>query len=295
MKNKIKRIPVKLLAVLLSVFNIKNAAVTGHYNFLKKENFYKIVIKNKKFLVEEKTNIEYIKENYYFIYEFIPEYIYKEYYNGLVHIRSADVLEQIYDKQPLYIMAREFLQLFRTTSLYEKANFAHLHQLRRGIAIVREISGEDTFMFWQNTVNKILLENNFHLGFCHGDFHALNIMHENGVKRLIDLDCVRIQSIQEFDAIYFIVQEIIYDEKNIWWHEALKILPQKLTSVEKYHNFLSEFVCLDKLNLLMPLYFLDRIGQDLLYCNSIDELGSEKLAIDIEYWKNFLMEHYNKC
>jgi len=133
----------------------------------------------------------------------------------------------------------------------------------------------------ENKLNDFLKNEIFNIGPCHGDFHSKNILQNIQNKAfLIDYDCFRSNSIQELDAVYFIVQKIIDDNQGIWWHEAIENFNEIYLHNKKiYKDFLNIFIKQD-INKLTLLYFIDRLGQDFKYDKSIKNLN-QKLIINI--------------
>ena len=78
---------------------------------------------------------------------------------------------------------------------------------------------------------------------------------------MIDFDCVREKSIQEFDCLYFVTQMLIdFDFENIGWYQAIG------KDISEYNDFISLFVNeMKNISDLKFLYLLDRVGQDMKY------------------------------
>lgn len=245
------------------------SATAGHYNFLSEESFYKIAIRQKKLFEEEKQTITKIKTNYTEIGEIIPEYEYGMVLNDGILFRKSAILEPIEDELEQYQTAEDFLEILKKHSTLESSSVDNLPNLKKGLEIVESFASNEDFQKTRALVEVFLKENTFRIGFCHGDFHSRNFMKDKSKKYLIDFDCVREKSIQEFDAIYFIIQKIIDDIPNIWWYEASIIFESQITKTPKYRCFLEKFMGVNNANIFILLYFLDRIGQDSKYFNFI--------------------------
>jgi hypothetical protein len=276
----------KTIKIVLKFFIKKlPSSIDGHYRFLTKNRFYHIVIKNKKFLREEKENIELISEKYNKIYTFVPRYKYVNAFNDLVIIKSSDILTEINDREQLFCFATQFLYTFR---FYSKIVFFidvhNLQYLDKGLNIIKSICDPHIYFNIMGLTIFFLSNIRLHIGFCHGDFHRRNIMEYNGKKQLLDFDCVREYSIQEFDAIYFIIQEIIFDMKNnICWFESIKLFMKIIDKKKAYKEFIKQFVNLNDLDKFLLLFFLDRLGQDSKYYKNDDWFNKQIVISTLKY------------
>ena len=253
------------------------SSLKGNYNFISKDKFYKIVIYNKEFFKKEIYNINFIQKNHQSLIDFIPKYNYVN--SKLFILASCSLLDDpINDKQ--YCYAKIILQKYNNFSRRNNFKISSMSNFNNGLEIINNIYKLNNKQNICEEIKKILdnfLSNElFNIGPCHGDFHSKNILQNDQNKVfLIDYDCFRTESIQELDALYFIIQKIIDDNPGIWWHEAIHDFENKFLNKEKqYQEFLSKFITQD-LNKIILLYFLDRIGQDYLYDKSIDNLNHE--------------------
>ncbi len=90
-------------------------------------------------------------------------------------------------------------------------------------------------------------------------------MRRNGFDFMIDFDCFRSGSIQEFDGIYFLVHRLIDDIPGIWWLEAMELLQERRSFDTVGTDLMNEiYGSGDRFELLL-LYFLDRLAQDATY------------------------------
>lgn len=258
------------------------SSLNGHYNLSTSDSFYKIVTKNRKFFEEEKKLIIFIKNNHPEIGKIIPEYKYKKYLFGLILVRKTKILIPIEDEEESYETAKSFLVIFRNYSCRESVNLDQLFYLKKGLDILKSLVLEDVYKKIEKLVIDFLENEIFSIGFCHGDFHSKNLMKDQKNKYLIDLDCIRKNSLQEFDAIYFIIQRITDDNIGIWWHEATRIFKDKVFQNKKYQDFLINFLDLNKLPTFILLYFLDRVGQDAKYMEINDKIPETEIINTIK-------------
>jgi thiamine kinase-like enzyme len=251
------------------------SAIEGYFNFKTSENFFKIALRKKSFLKEEKSSIEYIQKKFPEIAQIIPQYSYKTAWLGLAFCQICEAMMSTEEESEEYEIAKNFLTLFRKNSSQDKISIDELKHLLNGLELLKTQIGEDVTNKLKLVIEKFLQQNIFFVGLCHGDFHSKNFLQSKGKKYLIDFDCLRKNSLQELDAIYFIVQKIIDDNPGIWWHEAIFIFAEHGTKEQKYYNFLANFLDLKIISQLTAIYFLDRIGQDMKY----GSISLPKLAI----------------
>lgn len=278
--NKLERFfAPKFLSIILGN-NSKEfpSATAGHYNLLIENLFYKVAIRQKNLFKAEERTIETIYANYPDIAYIIPKYEYKNLFKRCILFRKSEVLEPIEDETEQYQTASDFLRIFRKYSNQKKTTIDNMYNLKKGLDVIKYFAGEELFLKTAQKTEDFLQNNIFNIGFCHGDFHSKNLMKANGSKYLIDLDCIRENSIQELDAIYFVIQKIIDDTQDIWWFEACQLFSDIIEKNPKYRNFLQNFIDMNKIPLFMLIYFLDRIGQDSKYLSLIDELPKKDIV-----------------
>lgn len=272
-KNKFQRTKfykfvenVFLFMIVKTKFKRLPSSLSGHYPIESDKNFYKIVSDNLKFFEYEKNSIKFIKENYPEVAGLIPDYkYYKNYFKTVKLLPIKDVAEQLNAGETI----------LRTLKKYGKnANIEldEMYHIVDGLSIIKYLMGEDEYLKIKDRIQEILKNNQFRIGICHGDFHSKNLVKNQTDFFMIDLDCFREKSIQEFDAIYFMIQYIVDIDKNIWWYESLMQFDEQIEKNSAYKLFIEEFLDFDKLPELEFLYFIDRIGQDAKYIKNYDEL-----------------------
>ena len=262
-----------------SIVKHLNSSIAGNYNFVNDRNFFKIVVYNKRFFKAEISNIAIIKKEFKPLEKFIDNYNYS-FLKIFILVSSSRLIEPSNQKQ--YEFAEEILKSYNALSKKDHFEISLMPNVIKGIEIIEEIyrinKVDSISEIIINKLSSFLEKDLFNIGPCHGDFHSKNILHDQGNKIfLIDYDCFRSKSIQELDAIYFIVQKIIDDNPGIWWHEAIEnFMEIYLPKNNLYSYFLDKFVKQD-LNKIILLYYFDRLGQDFSYDNSIQNLNHKFL------------------
>lgn len=257
-----------IFGIIKTKFKRLPSSLEGHYPILTEKAFYKIATKNLCFFEYEKDSINFLKTNYPEIAKLIPDY---EYHNNYF---KTEILEPISDIKEQLDSAKNILNIFKIYGEKNQINLNDLYHIIDGLNIINYLMGEDKYSKIKKKVEDILENNKFRIGICHGDFHSKNIVKKDSDIFIIDFDCLRKKSIQEFDIIYFMIQYIIYIDRNIWWYEALLKFDEQIEKHLEYKLFLEEFVSFDKIKELKLLYFLDRIGQDAKYFKNYDALPS---------------------
>lgn len=136
----------------------------------------------------------------------------------------------------------------------------HRTFIKVGIEIVIELFGND---FKDNFFEELeqYFQKIYSLGLVHGDFHDRNMVsNERGdVYRAIDLDCISFHGIQEFDALYFII-ESYSRRKEISWIMAINHFINN--TIDDHHINLLQSFGVDRNLKFFIGFFLNRIGQD---------------------------------
>ncbi len=237
------------------------SSVDGHYPVLAKGHFYKFAFKNEQFFNFEKYNIKYLKKINE-ISEYIPNYEYHFKYF------KTNVYTSIENKNEHLKCAEKILDAFSHVGEQKSIKLEELEYIIKGLDIIKIVTDEQVFQICKEKVERILEKYKFRIGICHGDFHPKNILKNKDKPVVIDFDCVRKISIQEFDCLYFVIQSIIdYDTKNVWWHDAINY------DMSDYFDFISKYI--DKnidIEDLKFIFFIDRIGQDSKYYSGKEEI-----------------------
>lgn len=234
--------------------NYLPSSLIEHYPLIAGNKFYKFAFRNEEFFYFEKSNIQYLK-NLNGVAKYIPEYEYHFKYF------KTDKLNLIKNKDEHLKYAEEILTAFKKYGEYKYTKLEDLEFINKGLLLIKAITNEKTYQHYKNRVVDILSKTKFRIGICHGDFHPKNLLKNDKSPILIDFDCVRKSSIQEFDCLYFVVQSMIdYDYENIWWHKAITY------DISGYHDFVSKFID-NSINMedLKLIFSIDRIGQDSKY------------------------------
>lgn len=252
------------------------SSLKGHYPVCTKDFFYKFALKNREFFLYEKSIVKFLTE-YPELKACISEYAY-----GFFHYK-AELLDTISDEAECFSAAKEILTVLKKYGKKEKIMIQELPFVKDGICIIGLLFGEEIRNMCQIKAECILSQQVFRIGFCHGDFHDKNIMKKKGQPVMIDLDCFRKRSIQEFDAIYFVLQSYVDYTVVPTWFDGVDLFEEKIQR-PLLKDFLNDFVEPSILSDLFFLFFLDRIGQDYKYEKRTDVFPSEKIRNNLEYF-----------
>lgn len=182
----------------------------------------------------------------------------------LMPLASMDVL-------PSAVEARKCLD--RSIRTGTRLSLVQCPQILSGLQCLAKEFGLDVAIAMQTRVSEYLATGKYSVGLAHGDFHARNIMCDSaGRYRLIDLDCVRLEGITEFDGLYFSLEQK-WSALGALWTETLG----NCFSTHGSHISIE----LDAFGIrwsggLGFAYFLDRVGQD--FVNYEISYPREKLA-----------------
>ncbi|MCX6235980.1 MAG: hypothetical protein NTY07_00250 [Bacteroidia bacterium] len=247
------------------------SSLNGYYIVTTSDFFYKICTANIEFFLYEQKSISIIKNKFPDISALVPQYNYKTLFFNKLRIMQTKILAPIIDEKESLVTAKIVLIVFRKYGEIKLITIKDLYYVAEGLKIVKYLCNETAYDEINSHINQFLAENKFYIGPAHGDFHSKNILKDGQNKYVIDLDCFREKSLQEFDALYFVVQ-LISDKNIITWHRALcKLLVNDFKN-EKFNEFLNYFIGNKNLVSLSLLFFLDRIGQELKYYRKIDNL-----------------------
>jgi hypothetical protein len=134
-------------------------------------------------------------------------------------------------------------------------------ELLAGFAMLAELYDDSTARSIRRHVEAFLATGDYHLGFAHGDFHSRNIvLDELGAPRLVDLDCIRLNGIQELDALYFVL-EWEWSRTGRPWHDTIVAMVRG-TASEEQQTMLRTGFGVEVSSGLAVTYLVDRIGQE---------------------------------
>jgi hypothetical protein len=134
-------------------------------------------------------------------------------------------------------------------------------ELLAGIDILAELYDDSVIRTIRRRVEVFLATGDYHLGFAHGDFHSRNIVLDNsGTPRLVDLDCVRLNGIQELDALYFVL-EWEWSRSGRPWHDTIVDMLRGAASKEQQAMLKTGFDVVGSFGLAVT-YLVDRVGQE---------------------------------
>lgn len=219
---------------------------------------YKIGI-NRNSLTKEVFNREYIKNNYTEIYDILlPLKIKRKF--GFMLLESKAVQNIC---QSDFKLAYEYVRRVFEKNIPKSVDITYFDNILDSIKFISRSKNEF------NTLKKIFIkvfDTEKYLVPSHGDFHIGNILKNNDRYYLIDLDCFRRVQFIWMDEIYFVVELIVFEKKNINWLEVVKQINIdsriliKYKEYFKYFNFENPYVQL-------LIYLLDRLGQEKKHTN----------------------------
>ena len=160
-------------------------------------------------------------------------------------------------KMAAALKIRKVLQENCTFSV--RLNLSDCPEIIAGLDYIERFFGLQQALRLRKYVNDYLSLEGYVAGACHGDFHARNIM-KNSIDEyvLIDLDCVRLNGIQDFDALYYSL-ECEWSKTGDLWVDSLTRSFSESNSITR--NVLKNFD-IQWTKGLGVSFFLDRIGQD---------------------------------
>ncbi len=133
-------------------------------------------------------------------------------------------------------------------------------ELSSGIEFIADLYGGATGNVVREHVQSYLGSADYHLGFAHGDFHSRNILLDaHGAPRLVDLDCVRFNGIQELDAMNFAIEREWSRSGQLWYRTIFDFM--RGTPSGDCLDILGRFGVSPSFGLLVT-YLMDRIGQE---------------------------------
>ena len=231
---------------------------------------YKIEI-NRNSLAKELFNREYIKNNYIEVYDILlPLKIKRKF--GFMFLES-NTIQNIY--QPDFKLAYEYVRRVFENSTLESVDIAYFENILDSIQFISRSNNEF------NVLKKIfikILETEKYLVPSHGDFHIGNILKNNNRYYLIDLDCFRRFQFVWMDEIYFVVELIVFEKKNINWLEVVKQIIIDSRILIKYKEYFKYFNFENPYAQLL-IYLLDRLEQEKKHINY--NLGNIYKIIDL--------------
>ncbi|MAD95362.1 MAG: hypothetical protein CML33_07695 [Rhodobacteraceae bacterium] len=142
-----------------------------------------------------------------------------------------------------------------------QCELAECKQILAGICEIESRFDKDRANLLKASAERFLRRGRYTVGIVHGDFHSRNIMRDkSNACKLIDLDCVRLKGITEFDALYFALEQEWSTTGRLWIETLSSCFSTKGCSVERT---LACFA-VDWSTDLGVSFFLDRIGQESL-------------------------------
>ena len=134
-------------------------------------------------------------------------------------------------------------------------DFIHM---QKGLKIIKNQLKENEYDLIEGHLKNFFQNEITSIGFCHGDFHSRNIMIDNNQHlRLIDLDCISLNGIQDFDILHFILEYFWSDNGDYWCVTLKKILDNDIP--KEFYELMNNFSLRTSFNLYVA-YFVHRLG-----------------------------------
>jgi hypothetical protein len=134
-------------------------------------------------------------------------------------------------------------------------------QIQEGLHQIEMKFGLTTASALQNSTRIFMASGEYTIGLAHGDFQSRNIMRDaSGILRLIDLDCVRLCGVIEFDALYFVLEHEWSKSGQLWTDTLAEGFRSNGSNIASSLKAFS----VDWSNELGIACFLDRIGQEFI-------------------------------
>lgn len=159
------------------------------------------------------------------------------------------------------------VDLFQTMQLCKAARsdfvpLATAPQMQAGIKSLERLYGASIGDVLTARLAHFGVTGHYAVGFAHGDFHSRNIMlTASGDPKLIDLDCMRVDGIQELDALSFVLEAEWSRSGRPWFEQMPEFLTNELRSETRS--------ALEAFNItftadLAAVYLVERVGQEAL-------------------------------
>lgn len=137
-----------------------------------------------------------------------------------------------------------------------------LPQVRCGIDELSKLYGKRVGALLEARLTQFAGRIELDVGFAHGDFHSRNIMvAPDGQPKLIDLDCIRMEGIQQFDALNFVLETQWSRSGKTWAQQIGAYLRNELPVSTQAELLDFEVLCCPDMALA---YLVDRVGQEFM-------------------------------
>ncbi len=260
--NKILNISISKSMFLL--FDNKNQEIIfiryifGALTIVGNHKSYKIEI-NRNSLAKEIFNREYIKNNYAEIYDILlPLKIKRKF--GFIFFESNTVQNIC---QLDFKLSYEYVRRVFEKNMLRSVNVNYFNNILESIKLISRT--DDEFNILKKIFTKVF-EMEKYLAPSHGDFHIRNILKNEDRYYLIDLDCFKRFQFIWMDEIYFVIELIVFEKKNINWLEVVKQIVIDGRILIKYKEYFNHFNFENPYAQLL-IYLLDRIEQEKKHTN----------------------------
>lgn len=226
--------------------------------FFDHQILYKISLSKKSTIEIEYGNFEKIRRDYPSLLEIIPDYRLMK--DSFASCLSMTYYNLVGIEDSLEMAPNIYKMMLGCGSPERKLGISSSDELQAGLKLITNIYGDSVSLMIKQIVISFLNSGEYRVGFAHGDFHSRNILADkHGKPKLIDLDCVRFQGIQDFDALYFVL-EMEWSKSGMPWHETIvnylkgDIPPSARAAFKKFGIEYSDSLAIG--------YIIDRMGQE---------------------------------
>ncbi|WP_172425946.1 phosphotransferase [Sulfuricaulis limicola] len=230
-----------------------NSAIIADHQMI-----YKVSLSKRSTIEHEFRNYEKIRSDFPDLMEFMPNYRMQR--SSCVSYLSMNSYKPVSAEASLEIAQGIYKKLRSGGRATTKLEIPDTDEIQAGLKLIASIYGDSAAHRVQKIVAAFLDGGKYRIGLAHGDFHSRNILVDiHGNPRLIDLDCVRFRGIQDFDALYFVL-ELEWSISGTPWYETIVNylkgdIPESARSV--FERFGIEYS-----HGLAVSCLIDRIGQD---------------------------------
>lgn len=249
----------------------------GYGSFLLRSRvtFLKLANSKRPTIDKEYENYRKLTEKLPDLVEILPQYRYLK--GRLLSALRCERLLKVAEPDALLLAIEVRRRLDHSVRIGARLTLSQCEQIIAGTDCIAVELGDNNALTMRKLAADFLEVGKYHVGLAHGDFHSRNIMCDQlGNCRLIDLDCVRLEGITEFDALYFAL-ELEWSNSGALWTETLGRCFE--TQGENIAIPLEAFE-VHWSDGLGVAFFLDRIGQD--FANYGIRYPKEQLAFVVD-------------
>ena len=243
------------------------------------QKLYKVSLYKKSAIAHEFSNYKKIRSDYLCLVEYLPNYfIQRKFFFSYL---SMDFYKPVHIECSLEIASGIYKKFLSCGGSSGKLKISNSDEIQAGLKLFATIYGESVGHRIQKIVSTFLESGKYRTGFAHGDFHSRNILTDiHGKPKIIDLDCVRFRGIQDFDALYFLLEMEWSESGKPWYVTIVNYLKGDITplarsaldrfGIEYSHGLAVSYIVdrmgqeFTKFELLLPRKYLDPIANQIL-------------------------------